>query len=156
MNNLELKKLVVDELKNKLKKAKSVAFIDYRGVTVDEETALRCELRNNGGEYKVFKNRLIMRALKDININGFNLEGTTAVVFSYNDEVTALKCVSNAIEKTKKLAITCGVFNNKFADAQMMKMLSLLPSKQVLIAQLLGVLNGPIKNLAYVISTQSK
>ena len=93
--NLEAKKLVVEEIKEKFSKAKTIAFVDYRGITVAEDTALRKKFRQNGCDYKVYKNRLMLKALSDLGIkcpeNYF--EGTTAVAIGYKDEVAPAKIV---------------------------------------------------------------
>ena len=68
--NLEAKKQIVSEIKDKLSKAKSVTFVDYRGLTVEEDTALRREFKKNGSEYKVYKNRLMLLALNELGIQG--------------------------------------------------------------------------------------
>ena len=91
--NLELKKELVESIKSDLKDAKSIVFVDYRGITVAEDTAMRKEFRENNVKYKVFKNRLLVRALNDLGIEGYDakmFEGTTAVAFS-TDEVAPAK-----------------------------------------------------------------
>ena len=82
--NLEAKKLVVEEIKDKLSKSKSVTFVDYKGLTVAEDTAMRRQFKANGAEYKVYKNRLLLLALNELGIKGVEeyLQGTTAVAFS--------------------------------------------------------------------------
>ena len=76
--NLDAKKAIVDEIKDKISKAKTIAFVDYRGLTVAEDTAMRAEFRKNGCEYKVYKNRLVLRALNELGLTGCDkvFEGT--------------------------------------------------------------------------------
>ena len=89
--NLELKKELVENIKAELKNANSIVFVDYRGITVAEDTTMRKEFRENGVTYKVFKNRLLVRALNDLGYTDYDpkmFEGTTAVAYA-NDEVSA-------------------------------------------------------------------
>ena len=105
--NLEAKKVLVEEIKEKIKSAISLTFVDYRGLTVEEDTIMRKELREAEVEYKVYKNRLILRALEELGYTGYNdvLEGTTAVAFGYEDEVTASKILVDTIKSTSAIAI---------------------------------------------------
>ena len=85
--NLEAKKELVSEIKDKLSKAKTVVFVDYRGMTVEEDTAMRSAFRKNNADYKVYKNRLVLRALNELGITGLDeqLQGTSALAFGYGD-----------------------------------------------------------------------
>lgn len=152
--NLEAKKLIVEEIKQKISAAKSVAFVDYRGLTVDTDVKMRKTLRENGAEYKVYKNRLMLRALNDLGITGCEkfLEGTTAVAFSYDDEVSAPKILLNTIEEKKIMQLKFGVVDGKVIDADGVKALATLPPKEVLLAMLLGLLKAPARNLACVLN----
>ena len=151
--NLEAKKLIVEEIKEKISKSKSITFVDYRGLNVESDTKLRRDFKNAGAEYKVYKNRLMLRALNECNIEVDEklFEGTTAVAFSYNDEVSAPKIVMESVEKDKVLTVKFGIVNGKAVDAEEIKALSKLPSKEVLIAQLLSMLNAPATSLANVL-----
>ena len=152
--NFEAKKLLVAEIKEKLANAKSVTFVDYNALTVAEDTKMRQEFKKNGAEYKVYKNKLLLLALSELGINGAEqyLHGTTAVAFSYNDEVSGAKVVCNAAEDTKKLTVKFGLLNGNFVDSKEIEALAKLPSKEVLIAKLLGTLNAPISALARVLA----
>lgn len=152
--NLEAKKQVVSEIKDKLSRSKSVTFVDYRGLTVDEDTAMRREFKKNGSEYKVYKNRLMLLALNELGIKGAEdyLQGTTAVAFSYDDEVAGAKIACQAAEKTKKLTVKFGLLNGNFVEGKQIEALAKLPSKEVLIATLLGTLNGPASALCRVLN----
>ena len=111
--NLELKKELVEDIKSKLSEAKSIIFVDYRGITVSEDTALRKEFRENNVTYKVFKNRLLTRALKDLGITGYDanmFEGTTAVAFS-TDEVAPAKIFCKHSKDLNKMAVKFGIVN---------------------------------------------
>ena len=95
--NLQNKANVVAEIKDKLSKAKSVVFVDYQGISVSADTKLRSEFRNNNSDYKVYKNRLMLRALNELGYTGFEsyLEGTTSFAFGFEDEVCAPKVLTN-------------------------------------------------------------
>lgn len=156
--NLEAKKVVVDEIKDKFSRAKTLAFVDYRGITVAEDTALRKAFRDAGCDYKVYKNRLMLKALTDLGIECApeNLEGTTAVAIGYQDEVTPAKIVFDTITKTKKMSVKFGILNGKFVDANAVEELSKLPSKEQLIAKLLGTLNASAASLCRVLNAPTQ
>lgn len=148
--NLEAKKLIVEEIKQKLQNAKSVAFVDYRGLKVGTDFKMRKALREVGGEYKVYKNRLMLRALNELGITGCDkfLEGTMAVAFSNADEVSGLKVLANTIDDAKVMEIKFGVVDGKVVDAEYIKTLAKLPSKDILLAMFMGLLKAPISALA--------
>jgi len=148
--NFEAKKLIVEEIKDKIKNAISLTFVDYRGITVEQDTKMRSELREAGVEYKVYKNKLIAIALKELNLTGYEdlLEGTTAVAFSMQDEVSAPRILCKAAEETKKLSIKAGMLNNERIDAKMVETLAKIPSKEVLISKLLYLLQSPVRSVA--------
>ena len=156
--NLEAKKLVVEEIKEKFSKAKTIAFVDYRGITVAEDTALRRKFRQNGCDYKVYKNRLMLKALSALGIEcPVNyLEGTTAVAIGYEDEVAAAKIVCDFINDSKKMAIKFGILNGVSVDAHNIEELAKLPSKEELIAKLLGTLNNTASSLCRVLSAPTR
>lgn len=152
--NLEAKKQIVKEIKEKIKSAKSVAFVDYRGLTVDKDSVMRKSFYENDCEYKVYKNRLMLRALSDLNITGCDkyLEGTTAVAFGFKDEVSAPKILVDTIEKNNIMEIKFGIVDGKVIDSKQVEALAKLPSKETLLAMLLGLLKAPARNLAYVLN----
>ena len=156
--NLEAKKLIVEEIKDKLSRAKSVTFVDYNALTVAEDGQMRREFKKNGGEYKVYKNKLLLLALNELGINGAEkyLHGTSAVAFSYDDEVSGPKITCQTAEKTKKLTVKFGLLNGNFVESKEIEELAKLPSKEVLIAKLLGTLNGPASALARVLNAPTQ
>ena len=156
--NLEAKKLVVEEIKEKFSNAKTLAFVDYRGITVDEDTKLRKKFRENGCDYKVYKNRLMLKALSDLGIEcpANYFEGTTAVAIGYEDEVAPAKIVCNFVKESKKMAIKFGILNGTSVDAQNIEALATLPSKEELIAKLLGTLNNTASSLCRVLTAPSR
>lgn len=156
--NFEAKKQVVEEIKEKLQRAKAVTFVDYRGLTVEEDTKMRKEFREAGAEYKVYKNRLMLLALNELGIKGAEkyLEGTSAVAFGYDDEVSQAKIVCDYVEKTKKLSIKFGLLNGQSVEGKDIEALAKLPSKEVLVAKLLGTLMGPVSSLARVLNAPTQ
>jgi large subunit ribosomal protein L10 len=156
--NLEAKKLVVEEIKQKISESKSIAFVDYRGLNVEKDTALRRAFKANNSEYKVYKNRLMLIALNQLGITGCEqlLQGTNAVVFSYADEVTAPKLLVETIEKQKVLALNFGILDGKMITKEQLVALSQLPSKETLLSKLLGILNAPATSLASVLSAPTR
>lgn len=156
--NLENKKAVVEEIKGKLQAAKSVVFVDYAGLNVLQADKLRKDFRSKKAEYKVYKNRLIVRALNELGIAGVDAEinGTTSVAFCYEDEVSAAKIIADTIKETKKMSIKFGLLNGSVVTSDYVQTLSQLPTKEVLVAQLLSVLNGPASGLARALDAIAK
>ena len=148
--NLELKKELVENIKAELKDAKSIVFVDYRGISVAEDTTMRKEFRENQVTYKVFKNRLLVRALNDLGYTDYDpkmFEGTTAVAYSA-DEVAPARIFCKHSEQLKKMAVKFGIVNGQIATKAQVEELAKIPSKEVLIAMLLGTLNAPVSALA--------
>jgi large subunit ribosomal protein L10 len=153
-NNLELKKAVVAEIKQKFESAHSIVLLDYRGLTVGEVTQLRSQCRSAGVEYVVLKNTMLNLAAQDLNIQGLepHLKGPTAVAFGLTDAVAPAKVLTDFIKKTKKTTIKCGLVDLKVIDAAGVQALSELPPKEVLIAKMMGSLNAPITGFVGVLS----
>ena len=147
--NLKNKVETVNEIVDRLNRAKSVVFSAYQGTTVEQDTALRVAMRKENNDYKVYKNRLLVRALKEVGIEGCDdmLQGTTSVAFGYKDEVSPAKILSDNMKNNDKLSFKFGIVNGKVVSAEEIEKISKLPSKEVLIAQLLTVLNGPATGL---------
>jgi len=155
---LKQKETEVAQIADKIAKAKSVILVDYRGLTVAQDTAMRVEFRKENVEYKVIKNRIMLRALKTAGYEGFDkiLEGPTAVAFGYDDAVTPAKILADNAKKLNKMALKGGVAEGKFLDQAAVVALSKTPSKPVLIGQLLGLLTNPARSLAVAISEVAK
>ena len=148
--NREQKAQVVEEIKNNLKNAKSIIFVDYRGITVAEDTKLRKDFRNENVNYKVYKNRLMLKALQELGITGFDakyFEGTTAVAFS-EDEVAPARIFCKTAKELDKMEVKFGIVNGAIMNKQEVEALSKVPAKPVLIAMLLGQLQAPISAFA--------
>ena len=152
--NLEAKKEIVEEIKNKIQSSISLTFVDYRGLTVEEDTKMRRTLREAGVEYKVYKNRLILKALEDLGMTGYDdlLQGTTAVAFGMQDEVSGPRIIVETSENTKKMQVKGGILNGNRVDADMVNQLAKIPSKEVLISKLLYLLQSPVRSVAIALN----
>ena len=152
------KQRIVEEIKEKVSNAKSIVLLNYTGLTVAQDNAVRNAFRKENGEYKVYKNRLISLAFKELNLEGFDkvLEGNTSIAFSYEDEVGAPRIAYKAMKEISALSAKGGIINGKPVELSYVEKLSKLPSKEVLLAQLLGMLKAPVRSLACVLSQVSE
>ena len=116
--NLENKKVLVEEIKDKISRAKSVVFVSFLGTNVENDTKLRKDVRETKSEYKVYKNTLLLRALTELGYEGVEgyLHGSTSVAIDYEDEVSVAKVVSNARKDNEKLVVKFGILNGKVVD----------------------------------------
>jgi len=155
---IEKKMVEVKEIGEKLKKAQSVVFVDYRGIKVCDDTNLRRAFRKAGVEYTVLKNKLVMRALADMGVEGLDktLEGPTAFAFGYDDIVAPAKIVAESIAMKKLKSIKGGLIEGKAATKEQVSALAFMPDKKTLIAQLLCMLNTPISRLAFVLNAPTR
>jgi large subunit ribosomal protein L10 len=152
--NFENKKLVVQEIKEKFDKAQSVVVVDYRGLTVDEATELRKQFREAGVEYKIYKNNLVKLAIKDTEFEAVSadLTGPNAVAFGYEDPVVPAKIIKDFAKEHKALELKSGVIEKKYLNLEEITAIADIPSRDVLIAKLLGSIKSPISNFAYLLS----
>ena len=149
---LKQKKAKVEELSEKFKKAKMIVLTEYRGITVDDDTKLRAQIRTDGNEYYVVKNSTILYALKAAGIEGIDtLEGPTAVVIGYEDYVAPAKVVNDFAKDHDFYNIKAGIMDGKLIDIAEVKKLASLPSKDTLYSMLASALLGNIRNLAVVL-----
>ena len=140
---LKAKEAVVSEIKESFDGAQTIVFYDYRGLTVEQVTELRKQMREAGVEYKVLKNTMIKRAVDALGIEGVNvLEGPTAVAIGRNDPVAPARILNDFVKKVKKTEIKGGIVFGKAATLQQIEYLATLPSKEQLIASLMSVING--------------
>ena len=153
------KEAAVATLKEKFEKASTVVLVDFRGITVAEDTALRAEYRKAGVEYEVIKNNMIALAAKDTpygeQLKGV-LEGPTAVAFGYEDMIAPAKIAVEFNKKSKKLAIKAGACDGAYLDAKGVTALAELPSKEVLIARLMGSMMSAVSGFARVVEAFRK
>ena len=156
---MNAKKQIVSDYAEKIGKSKSFVLIDYRGLTVAEDTALRVALRKENVEYKVVKNRLILRAIEQAGIECIDsslFEGPTAIAISYEDAVAPAKVLTDNAKKTKKTALKGGVVEGKVLTVDEIEKVATIPAKPVLVAQLLGMMQSPVRSLAVVLSEIAK
>ncbi len=156
---MNAKKQIVSDYAEKIGKCKSFVLIDYRGLTVAEDTALRVALRKENVEYKVVKNKLILRAIEQAGIEGIEpsvFEGPTAIAISYEDAVAPAKVLTDNAKKTKKTALKGGVVEGKVLTVGEIEKVATIPAKPVLVAQLLGMMQSPVRSLAVVLSEIAK
>ncbi len=150
---LEQKKQMVDTLADKMQKAVAGVMVDYRGLTVEEDTKLRNELRAAGIEYSVVKNTLTRFAANRIGYTEFDeiLNGPTALALSYDDVVAPARVLAGFAEKNDNLEIKAGFMEGKAMSLEEVVALSKIPSKDTLYAMLAGGLNATIAGLARAI-----
>jgi len=146
----DAKTAVINEIKEKLQRSKSVVFIDYRGLTVAEVTQLRNNCRQAGVDYKVYKNTMVSLAAKELGIEGIDkyMEGPNAFAFGYDDVVAPAKILNTFATAAKKTELKGGIMDNKIMDAKAVKALADLPSKETLIVNLMWALQGNTRKLA--------
>ena len=157
-NAIEMKKAVVAEIKEKLVAAKSVVLIDYRGLTVAEVTELRNQCRKTDVEYAVLKNTMVNLAAKEAGIEGLEsfLKGPTAVAFGMEDAVAPAKVLTEFIKKTKKTEVKCGLLDGQILDAAGVEALAAIPSREVLIAKIMGSMMSAVSKFVYVVEAIRK
>jgi len=144
----ELKIKSVKDIKEKFDKSKVVILTDYKGLTMSQMSKLRRKLRPIDAEYKVFKNTLISRAIKDKAYDGIDplLTGSTAILFGYEDQVAPTKVLSEFIKENEKPGIKGGLLDGKVIDTKTITMLAKLPSREVLLGRVVGTMKAPITN----------
>ena len=153
--NKETKQQLVAEMHDKLQRAKAVFLADFRGMNVGQATTLRDELRKAAVEYKVVKNTLLELASKGTDKESLSSHyaGPTAIALSYDDPVAAAKVLSKfAKEATVPFALKAGVLSGKAMSVADIQALADLPSREVLLAKLLGSLNAPASNFVGVLA----
>ncbi len=153
--NRELKEQVVADIVKKLDSAQSVVICSYSGLTVEKVTELRKKCRENDVAYCVLKNRLVKLALEKKGIAGLDdlLNGPNAFVFGMKDSVSAPKIISEFVETNKldSLKMTGGIVENAAVDAKTMEVLAKMPSRDEMLATIVGCLQSPISSLVAVL-----
>ena len=155
---LEQKQAVISEIREKIEKSTSLVLVDYRGLTVEQVTELRNKYREAGVQYKVYKNTMMKFAFKELGFDEFEqyLEGPSAVAFS-GDDVTAAARITNEFAKSNdKLVIKAGVLEGKVLNSDEVKAVANIPSREVLIAKLLGSFKAPVSNFVYLLDALRK
>lgn len=154
MAKVELKQPIVQEISENIKDAQSVVVVDYRGLTVAEDTQLRKELREAGITYKVYKNTLVNRAIEGTEFESLKdaLEGPSAFAISTTDATAPARILAKFAKTAPALEIKAGVVEGNFYDAKGMTAIAAVPSREELLSRLLGSMQSPITNLARVLN----
>ncbi len=156
---IQMKEQHIKEIADRIKRAQSVVVFDYRGLTVEEVTNLRVEMRKAGVEYVVLKNSMVERACDELNIDASIrelLKGPSAFAFGYEDAVAPAKILKDCVKKLKKCTIKGGLVDGVVTDASGIDALADLPPREVLIARLLGSMMSPISGLAIALDQLAK
>lgn len=159
IQNIQAKAAQVEEVTSKIQAAQSLVVFDYRGLNAEEVTNLRSDMRKAGVEYVVLKNGIVERAAKAAGIEESFcelLKGPSAFAFGVEDAVAPAKVLKDAIKKYKKCEIKGGLINGVVTDAAGMNTLADLPSREVLLARMLGSMLSPVSGLAIVLDQIAK
>ncbi len=154
MAKVEEKQPIVKAISEAVEGAASVVVVDYRGLTVTQDTELRKNLREAGVHYKVYKNTMVKRAIEGTEFQPLDavLEGPNAFAISKDDATAPARVISEFAKKAPNLEIMAGIVEGKFYDADAMKAIAEIPSRDVLLSRLLGSLQSPVTNLARVLN----
>ncbi len=152
--NFEAKKVVVEEITEKIKAAKSLILVDYNKLTVAEVSALRNKCREANCEYKVYKNTLVRKALNDLGYHDFDadLNGPTAITFGADETSAARVMLAASKDYEEKIVIKSAFVDSAYVDKAGVKALATMPSKEELIAKMLGSMQAPLSNFAGVLN----
>lgn len=153
MAKVELKKPIIDEIKDYTEKASAAVLVDYRGLTVEQDTALRKKLREAGVVYKVYKNTYLKMAFEGTVYSELDkhLEGPTAIAFGIDDATAPARIIAEFAKTAEALEFKAGVVDGTYYDTDGIKIIATIPSRDVLISRLLGSLQSPITNMARVL-----
>ena len=148
------KRAIVEDVKDKLSRAKGVVLTEYRGLNVEQLSDLRRKLRAQGVEYHVLKNTLVRRAVDEIGMEDLEpyLVGPTAIAFGYDDAVAPAKVLMEFTRGVKNFVIKAGVVEGKVFDASGVRSIATLPSREVLLAKVVGGFQAPISGLVFVLN----
>ena len=153
MAKVELKAPIVAEISELLDGAQSAVLVDYRGLTVEQDTKLRKQLREAGITYKVYKNTMVNFAVKGTDFEGLSahLEGPTAIAICATDATAPARILSNFAKTAEALELKCGVVEGTYYDAAGIQTIASIPSRDELLSKFLGSIQSPITNFARVI-----
>lgn len=154
MAKVELKKPVVEEISANLEGAAGVVLVDHCGLTVEQDTQLRKQMRAEGIVYKVYKNTMLNFAIKGTEFEPLSqhLEGPSAIAISKTDATAPARILAEFAKKADKLEIKAGIVEGKYYDAKEMGAIAAIPSREILLGRLLGSMQSPIANFARVIN----
>ena len=150
---LEQKQQVVAQLAERIQGSVAGIIVDYKGITVEDDTKLRKELRESGVKYTVIKNTLIKRAAEKAGLNGIDdvLNGTSAIATSAEDYVAAARILQKFAEQHDNFKVKTGYLDNEVISLDKIQSLAKLPSREVLLANVLGAFQAPIASFARAI-----
>ena len=153
MAKIEIKKPIIEEISENLKDAKSAVVVDYRGLTVEQDTQLRRKLREAGVVYKVYKNTMINFAIKGTDFEALapQLEGPTAIAISKEDATAPARVLYEFSKGAEALQLKGGIVEGTYYDADGIKVIATIPSREELLSKLLGSIQSPVANFARVI-----
>jgi large subunit ribosomal protein L10 len=153
MAKVEVKQPIVNEISELLNGAQTAVLVDYRGLTVEQDTNLRKQLREAGVVYKVYKNTMINFAIQGTEFEslGQHLEGPTAIAISKDDATAPARILYEFSKTAEALELKAGVVEGTYYDSEGIKAIATIPSREVLISRLLGSMQSPITNFARVI-----
>ena len=142
----QAKQVIIDEIKEKLSRAKSAVVIDYMGITVEQADAMRKSLREADVDYTVYKNTLMKRAIEGTEFEklGEVLEGPSAFAFSYDDVTAPARVLNKSIKEFDKMSFKAAVVEGEFYDAEGVKALANIPGREELIAKFMGSIQSPV------------
>lgn len=148
------KRELVEQIKEKIQNCHSFVILDYKGLTVAQDTEFRSEFRKNDVEYKVLKNTLVKKALNELGYTEFDqaLNGPSAFAFGTSDAIAPAKVAAEGCKKYKSMQIKCGMFDKQFADANVVDAMSKVPNRETLLAMLVSVLSAPMRGLAVALN----
>lgn len=151
---LQEKQALVEELSQKLNSAVAGVIVEYKGISVADDTQLRRQLREAGVDYSVVKNTMLKRAADKAGLEGLDdiLKGTTALAVSAEDPVAAAKILCEQAKKDENFKVKAGFLDGAVIDVARVTELSKLPSREGLISMLLSVLTGPVRGLAVALN----
>ena len=154
MAKVELKQPIVEEIAELFDGAQGAVLVDYRGLTVEQDTILRKKLREAGVTYKVYKNTLIRRAAKGTAFEALDphLEGPTALAVSKTDATAPARVLADFAKTADALELKAGVVEGTFYDQAGIQVIATIPSREILLGKLLGSIQSPIANFARVIN----
>ncbi len=152
---LEQKQAIVADLVEKLRAAQSGVVVNYQGITVEADTQLRKEFRAAGVTYMVMKNTMTARACEEVGYGDMKqyLEGMTAIAISGEDPIAPAKIAKAYADKVESFSIKAGFLDGAVIDAAKVEELATIPSRETMIARILGSLTGPMRNLAYALQS---
>lgn len=148
------KRDTVEEIKKQIEECHSFVIIDYKGLTVAQDTEFRSEFRKQGVVYKVIKNTLFKKALNELGYTQFDeaLNGPSAFAFGTEDAIAPAKVAVDGIKKYNAMQVKCGMFDKAYADAATVDAMSKVPNKETLLAMLCSVLSAPMRGLAVALN----